>query len=77
MEASSAREAARRLSPTRREGSHLTWTSASFTGCGEVTTAKAKALREDWDPSEEHKEGAGCQIERDGLLFLAAIRHMD
>lgn len=35
----------------------------------------ARAPREDWDPSEKDKQG--CKLERDGLGFLAARRHMD
>lgn len=51
--ASSAKEAAKRLSPTRRAECRPTWTSVSFTPCGAVTTVTGRAPRRVWDPSED------------------------
>lgn len=64
--ASSVREAAKRLSLMRRAECHLTWTSVSFTPCGEVTIVTGRALRWVLDLSEEDM-AVECLSEGDGL----------
>lgn len=49
----SAKEAAKRLSPMKRAECRRTWTSLSFTPCGEATTATGRVLRQVSDPSDE------------------------
>lgn len=68
-EASSAREAARRRSPTRRAGSCLTWTSVSFTVCGEATTAMDRAHKVDSDHSKKNKRILRRPVEQEGTSF--------
>lgn len=66
---SEAREEAKQPSLMRRAGSRPTWTSVSFTCCGEATKLTARAHKEASDPSEEDTRRSG--------VFLATRRHVN